>query len=402
MGRSVIAGGRVHTGLRNFAHILRPEIRVALELVPGLMERELRDLVNLIASLEQTAGGFVPHVVETQILDPEHVAGAGEGGTYALRVIREDVLARLRLCLDDRPRLRRVFESPVIAVLVGRVLGVANNASACCGIVVVPFEPADLGLASSGADREFHDGKHADSRALIPMRKILAQPCEFIRRRPPHPPARFADQTQFPARVARQLHDLGEDRQFFDTASGSQDDADPDQVICHGGRSGAFSAPRANVIDQHRGGQVHGVHLAERMALQEFEMGLLAALPFGDRLERLDIPTDQLGERGRSLLLTDKCGGIFECNLAMSGPAQRRSSMRESLAFPVNDRPTTANADDCRIARDAIGLFAGFDSGHDGVSGRQAILVSFTSPRQPINAPECTQIPQKRAALKAL
>ena len=89
-------------------------------------------------------------------------------------------------------------------------------------------------------------------------------------------------------------------------------------------------------------------------------------------------------------------------HLAMLGPAQRSSPMRESLAFPVNDRRTAAHADDRRVARDAVGLFAGFDSGHDGVSGRQAILVSFTSPRQPLNAPECTQIPQKRAALKAL
>ena len=70
------------------------------------MERELRDLVNLIATLEQTAGGFVPQVVETQILDPKYVAGTREGGTNALRVIREDVVARPRLCLDDRPRFR--------------------------------------------------------------------------------------------------------------------------------------------------------------------------------------------------------------------------------------------------------------------------------------------------------
>src|ERR1700687_2446325 len=106
MGEPVIAGGRAHTGRRDFAHILRPEIRVALELVPGLMERELRDLGNLIATLEQTAGGFVPQVVETQILDAEYVAGTREGGAYALRVIREDVIVRPRLCLDDRPRFR--------------------------------------------------------------------------------------------------------------------------------------------------------------------------------------------------------------------------------------------------------------------------------------------------------
>jgi len=228
------------------------------------------------------------------------VAGACEGGTYALRVIREDVFARLRLCLDDRPCLRRVFETPVIAVLVGRVLGVANDASACCGIAVVPFEPADLGLASSGADRKFHDRQHADRGALIPTGKILAQPCEFIQRRSPRPTGRFADQTQLPARVACLLHDLGADRQFIDAACSSQDDADPDQVVCHDGRFGAL-----------------GAGLAECMALREFEMGLLAALPLGDRLERLDIPMDQPGERGRSLPLSGKGGGIFERNLAM-------------------------------------------------------------------------------------
>jgi hypothetical protein len=64
MGGRVIAGGRADTGRRDLAHILRPEIRVALELVPGLMERELGDLVYLVAALEQSAGGFVSQIVE--------------------------------------------------------------------------------------------------------------------------------------------------------------------------------------------------------------------------------------------------------------------------------------------------------------------------------------------------
>jgi hypothetical protein len=41
--------------------------------------------------------------------------------------------------------------------------------------------------------------------------------------------------------------------------------------------------------------------------------------------------------------------------------------MGESFAFPVNDRRTAADADDRRIAREAVGLFADFDRGHDGV-----------------------------------
>jgi len=44
---------------RELADILGLEIRVALELVPRVVERELRDLVDLIAALEQATGGLV-------------------------------------------------------------------------------------------------------------------------------------------------------------------------------------------------------------------------------------------------------------------------------------------------------------------------------------------------------
>jgi hypothetical protein len=50
------------------------------------------------------------------------------------------------------------------------------------------------------------------------------------------------------------------------------------------------------------------------------------------------------------VLLSNKGSRIFERHLAVPGPAQRRSSMREGLAFPVNYRPTTAHADDRRMA----------------------------------------------------
>ena len=55
------------------------------------MQRELSDLMDLVAALEQSAGSFVPEVMEAQILNPQKAAGPRERGTNALGVIREDV-----------------------------------------------------------------------------------------------------------------------------------------------------------------------------------------------------------------------------------------------------------------------------------------------------------------------
>lgn len=85
------------------ADILGLEIRVALELVPRVVERELRDLVDLVAALEQAAGGLVAQVVKTQVLDPQDLTRAGEGRPDASRLVREDVCAASGLSLYDRP-----------------------------------------------------------------------------------------------------------------------------------------------------------------------------------------------------------------------------------------------------------------------------------------------------------
>src|ERR1700719_4494692 len=83
------------------ADILGLEIRVALELVPRVVERELRDLVDLVAALEQAAGGLVAQVVKTQVLDSQDVARAGEGRTDASGLVGEDVCAASGLSLHD-------------------------------------------------------------------------------------------------------------------------------------------------------------------------------------------------------------------------------------------------------------------------------------------------------------
>ena len=76
------------------ADVLGLEIRVALELVPRVVERELRDLVYLVAAFEQAAGGLVAQIVKAQVFNSQHVARAGEGGPDASRLVGEDVASR--------------------------------------------------------------------------------------------------------------------------------------------------------------------------------------------------------------------------------------------------------------------------------------------------------------------
>ena len=61
------------------------------------MQRELGDFMYLIAAFEQATGGFVPQIMESQIVNSQQAAGPRERGADALGVVGEDVLARLRL-----------------------------------------------------------------------------------------------------------------------------------------------------------------------------------------------------------------------------------------------------------------------------------------------------------------
>ena len=55
------------------------------------------------------------------------------------------------------------------------------------------------------------------------------------------------------------------------------------------------------MIDQHCGGARQGVRLADRVTLEELQMGLLASPPLRDGLEGIGVPADQLGGDGRAL-----------------------------------------------------------------------------------------------------
>jgi hypothetical protein len=67
-------------------------------------------------------------------------------------------------------------------------------------------------------------------------------------------------------------------------------------------------------------------------ALQEFQVSLLTPLPLRDRLEIVDVPTNELSEGRRTLLYARQCRGILECYLPVLGPADGRRSMREVFA----------------------------------------------------------------------
>lgn len=70
------------------------------------MQRELSDLVDLVAAFEQAAGGLVPQIMEAQILNSQYVAGSRERGADALRVVGKNVVARSGLRGDERPTPR--------------------------------------------------------------------------------------------------------------------------------------------------------------------------------------------------------------------------------------------------------------------------------------------------------
>ena len=188
-------------------------------------------------------------------------------------------------------------------------------------VVVAPFQPADLRLAPRGGEGKFQDGQHRNLRALIATREVVAQLLEFSGSRPPRALARLADEAQLRARIACLLDDLRPHRKLPDALGGPQHDAGPDQVIRDRCGSCAFGAPRAHMIDQRGGRQGECVALAERVALQELEVSLFASLPLRNGFKGVDVPADELGERGCTVLNARERGRIFQGNLAVLWPS---------------------------------------------------------------------------------
>ena len=134
------------------------------------------------------------------------------------------------------------------------------------------------------------------------------------------------------------------------------------------------------MIYECRGCQGECIALAERMALQELQVSLFAPLPFRDGFKRIDVPADELGERGCTVLNARERGRILQDNLAVFCPTECGGSMRERAALTVQDRPGAAYANDRRVARKSVGLLASFDRRDDGARGDTAFLSPLCLP----------------------
>ncbi len=333
------------------------------------MQRELSDLMDLVATLEQSAGRLMPQVVKAQILDSQQVAGPRERSTDALGVKGEYIFARLGLCAYQRPSLGRVFESPVVPILVGRVLGVPYHASPRRLVVVAPFQTADLGLSPA----------EAIAKSMMTSMGISARRSR---------PLKCSRSRASSSAVGRRLRLLGlpisrSSRQAdracctISGLTGSsrtllaalRNDADPDQVVDRGCGAGALRTAGLNMPYQvGRGEGVRNVS-AKRMPLQEFQMSLFASLPARNRLEGVDVPADQFGKGRGASPQPSELPRIFERNLAMPGPTHGCRAVGKCPAFPMQDLSLAAQADYCRVASGTVGLLAYFDRWHDRNSG---------------------------------
>jgi hypothetical protein len=111
------------------------------------------------------------------------------------------------------------------------------------------------------------------------------------------------------------------------------------------------------VIYQRSRRQGERVELAERMALQEFQMSLLTALPLRDALEVIDVPADEFGECRCALLDANERRGVFQRDFPMFCPGEGGRTVREGPVFLMDDRRALADPNHRRIARCAVRLF---------------------------------------------
>lgn len=124
---------------QEFPYVLWTQICIALELVPGVVKRELGDFVDLVTPLKQAARRLVAQVMETQILNTEEMTGSCEGSASALWVVREDELHVLGLALDDLPSFGCVLEAFMVTFPFAGMFCVAHEPRAGTDIIVGPL-----------------------------------------------------------------------------------------------------------------------------------------------------------------------------------------------------------------------------------------------------------------------
>lgn len=140
--------------------------------------------------------------------------------------------------------------------------------------------------------------------------------------------------------------------------SGSQNNANPCEVVARRRWTTARGPARANVIDQNRRGQSHRIALADSVFLQELQMSLLCSLPIGNLLETVDVPLYKLGQSRISVLRLHHRRGVLKLNLAVLRPARSCRAIRKRLRFLMNDRLALSEPDDRCIASRTVRLLS--------------------------------------------
>lgn len=84
-----------------------PDVGVALQVLPGPMSANGRDMRDIPTKLEQPGNAFVTQVVEMQVLNLEELACLRECSADRRGAVREDPVIALGLRVDDPCRFLR-------------------------------------------------------------------------------------------------------------------------------------------------------------------------------------------------------------------------------------------------------------------------------------------------------
>ena len=338
---------------------------VSLQLVPGLMERKLRDLWDGVAAFKQSAGRFMPQVMKSQIDDAEHVARPGESRADTLRLEGKNKIAGSGLPCCDFPGFRGVLEAPVVARLSDRVLRVPNQTGLMVWIIVTPAQPSDLSFPARGMNGKPQDIGHGNLRSLISPPEILGELIQLLWSGASVSPPGAADQMELFADHSGLIDDGGIDPSALAAVlSGAKHAADPCQIIAGRGSGSATGAPVAYVVDEDGRIQRECVDLSDGVSLEIFEGGLFGAAPRSENSERVDVPTDQRCERRAAANGSGVNGGrwIIEGVLSSLCPAFGFGACTKCLRFPIALRVPAA-PDDC-LKAGAIGTDSLADGRH--------------------------------------
>lgn len=107
--------------------MFRAQVGVARQLVPRIMKRKLRHLMDLVSAFKEPARGLVPQVMEMEVINSQNVTCARERRADAVRVKGEDEPLALRLLLHDLPGIGGVLKTPMIALLGRRVFRITHE-----------------------------------------------------------------------------------------------------------------------------------------------------------------------------------------------------------------------------------------------------------------------------------